>query len=173
MKSIWDNIRGLDYLCTLPFVRTNGFGAIGHSLGGHNSVFTAVFEERIKVVISSCGLDSFVDYYGGDPKVWQPERGWCQVRYMPALTNYAGRLLEIPFDFPELIGALTPRSCLVSAPIGDTIPALWTAYGITLALRQREQTGAGQFLDIAMYDTMANGSKLLLQPGRFIENRSD
>ena len=43
----------------------------------------------------------------------------------------------------------------VAAPIGDTIPALWTAYGISLALRQREQTGAGQFLDMAMYDTMA------------------
>jgi len=42
----------------------------------------------------------------------------------------------------------------VGAPIGDTIPALWTAYGITLALRQREQTGLGQFLDIAMYDAM-------------------
>lgn len=43
----------------------------------------------------------------------------------------------------------------VSAPIGDTIPALWTAYGVTLALRHRDQTGTGQFLDIAMYDTMA------------------
>jgi dienelactone hydrolase len=120
MKSIWDNIRGLDYLSTLPFVKTNGFGAIGHSLGGHNSVFTAVFDERIKVVVSSCGLDAFVDYYGGDPQVWKPERGWCQTRYMPALTNYAGRLAEIPFDFHELIGALAPRLCFISAPVGDT-----------------------------------------------------
>lgn len=120
MKSIWDNIRGLDYLSTLPFVKTNGFGAIGHSLGGHNSVFTAVFDERIKVVVSSCGLDSFVDYYGGDPKVWQPERGWCQQRYMPRLANYAGRLDSIPFDFHELIGAIAPRTCFISAPKGDS-----------------------------------------------------
>lgn len=120
MKAIWDNLRGLDYLLTLPFVRTNGFGAIGHSLGGHNGVFTALFDDRIKVVVSSCGLDSFVDYYGGDPKVWQPERGWCQVRYMATLTNYAGRLAEIPFDFHELIGALAPRACFISAPVGDS-----------------------------------------------------
>jgi dienelactone hydrolase len=120
MKSIWDNIRGLDYLSTLPFVKTNGFGAIGHSLGGHNSVYTAVLDERIKVVVSSCGLDSFLDYYGGDPQVWKPERGWCQLRYMPALTNYTGRLPEIPFDFHELIGALAPRVCFISAPLGDT-----------------------------------------------------
>jgi dienelactone hydrolase len=120
MKSIWDNMRGLDYLSTLPFVRTNGFGTIGHSLGGHNSVFTAVFDERIQAVVSSCGLDAFVDYYGGDPAVWKPERGWCQERYMPRLAEYAGRLEEIPFDFPELIGALAPRACFISAPQGDT-----------------------------------------------------
>jgi hypothetical protein len=79
-----------------------------------------VFDERIKVVVSSCGLDSFLDYYGGDPKVWQPERGWCQQRYMPALTNYAGHLMDIPFDFYELIGALAPRMCFINAPLGDT-----------------------------------------------------
>ena len=47
------------------------------------------------------------------------------------------------------------RPMQVAAPIGDTIPALWTAYGITLALRHRDQTGTGQFLDMAMYDAMA------------------
>jgi hypothetical protein len=44
MKAIWDNIRGLDLLESLPFVSTNGFGTIGHSLGGHNSIYTAVFD---------------------------------------------------------------------------------------------------------------------------------
>lgn len=120
MKAIWDNIRGLDYLASLPFVQTNGFGAIGHSLGGHNGIFTAVFDERIRVVVSSCGLDSFVDYYAGDASVWKPERGWCQQRYMPKLLAYAGRLDQLPFDFAEVIGALAPRVCLINAPKGDT-----------------------------------------------------
>ncbi len=135
MKSIWDNMRGLDYLTTLPFVKTNGFGAMGHSLGGHNSVFTAVFDERIKVVVSSCGLDSFLDYYGGDPNVWKPERGWCQVRYMPNLLNYAGRLEDIPFDFHELIGALAPRVCFISAPLGDSNFKWRSVEGIANAAR--------------------------------------
>lgn len=120
MKSIWDNIRGIDLLSSLPFVNTNGFGAIGHSLGGHNGVYTAAFEPRIKVIVTSCGLDSFRDYYDGDPKVWQPERGWCQQRYMPRLAAYRGRLQEIPFDFHEIIGALAPRAVFISAPIGDS-----------------------------------------------------
>jgi hypothetical protein len=112
MKAIWDNIRGLDLLASLPFVRTNGFGAIGHSLGGHNSVYTAVFDERIKVVVTSCGLDSYRDYMDGNIK------GWTSTRYMPKLLNYP--LAEIPFDFHEMIGALAPRACFISAPYDDT-----------------------------------------------------
>src|SRR6185436_10126200 len=34
MKAIWDNIRALDLLESLPFVKKAKFGAIGHSLGG-------------------------------------------------------------------------------------------------------------------------------------------
>jgi hypothetical protein len=104
MKAVWDNIRGLDLLESLPFVKRSGFGAIGHSLGGHNAVHTAVFDTRIKVIVSSCGLDSYLDYYGGDPKRWQPEQGWCQTRYMPRLAGFAGRLADIPFDFHEMRG---------------------------------------------------------------------
>jgi dienelactone hydrolase len=120
MKAIWDNVRALDLLDSLPYVRKGRFGVIGHSLGGHNAVFTAVFDERIKVLISSCGFDSFVDYYGGNPDNWQPGRGWCQERYIPRLAQYRGRLEEIPFDFPELIGALAPRRVFINAPLNDS-----------------------------------------------------
>jgi predicted dienelactone hydrolase len=120
MKAVWDNIRALDVLETLPFVRPGRFGAIGHSLGGHNAVYTAVFEPRIAVVVSSCGLDSYLDYYAGNPAVWQPGKGWCQERYMPRLAEYAGRLEQIPFDFHELIGALAPRPVFISAPLRDS-----------------------------------------------------
>lgn len=119
MKAIWDNIRGLDLLDSLPFVRKKRFGAIGHSLGGHNAIYTAVFDPRIQVVVSSCGFDSFLDYYGGDPANWQSGRGWCQTRYLPRLADYRGSLAEIPFDFHELIGALAPRPVFVSAPLHD------------------------------------------------------
>lgn len=112
MKAIWDNLRGLDLLESLPYVNQGRFAAIGHSLGGHNAVFTAAFDERIKVVVSSCGLDSFLDYMDGDIK------GWTSERYMPRLLDY--RLEDIPFDFHEVIAALAPRRVLLSAPFGDT-----------------------------------------------------
>jgi dienelactone hydrolase len=119
MKAIWDNMRGLDMLEALPFVRKGKLAAIGHSLGGQNAIYTAVFDPRISVVVSSCGFDSFLDYYGGDPAVWQPERGWCQTRYMPRLADYRGRLGDIPFDFHELIAALARRPLFVNAPLRD------------------------------------------------------
>jgi len=121
LKAVWDNMRGLDLLESLPFVNAKaGFGAIGHSLGGHNSIYTAVFDQRIKVIVSSCGLDSYLDYMSGNPKVWEPEKGWCQTRYMLKLASYRGRLEEIPFDFHEMVGALAPRVCFISAPLKDS-----------------------------------------------------
>lgn len=121
MKAIWDNARGLDVLESLDFINADrGFGAIGHSLGGHNGIYTAVFDDRIAVVVSSCGFDSFLDYYDGAEQVWYFGQGWCQIRYMPKMSDYRGRLEAIPFDFHELLGALAPRPLVVNAPLHDS-----------------------------------------------------
>lgn len=120
MKAIWDNSRGLDLLASLAYVNdTRGFGAIGHSLGGHNAMYTAIFDDRISAVVSSCGFDSFLHYYGGAEDNWYFGKGWCQIRYMPRLSNYRGKLETIPFDFHELLGALAPRPLFVNAPLND------------------------------------------------------
>jgi len=114
MKAIWDNIRGLDYLETLPFVDASvGFATIGHSLGGHNSIYTASFEPRIKVVVTSCGFDSLLDYYGGNIK------GYVQERYMLKMENYLGHPQDVPWDYYELIAALAPRHLFINAPLRD------------------------------------------------------
>jgi len=121
MKAVWDNSRGLDLLASLPCVATNrGFGVIGHSLGGHNGLFTAAFDTRISVIATSCGFDSFRDYFDGREGVWQPGRGWCQDRYMPRLAQYRGRLAEIPFDFSQVLAAIAPRPVFVYAPLDDS-----------------------------------------------------
>jgi glycogen debranching enzyme len=112
MKAVWDNTRAIDLLESLDFVIPESVGAIGHSLGGHNAIYTAVFDQRIRVVATSCGFDSFLDYKEGDI------RGWTSTRYMPHLLQY--ELREIPFDFHELVGALAPRGLYVSAPLGDS-----------------------------------------------------
>lgn len=128
MKAIWDNIRSLDVLESLPFVQRGRFGTVGHSLGGHNSVYTAVFDERLQVVVSSCGLDSYVDYMEGDI------RGWAQERYMPRIAQYP--LAEIPFDFHEMIAALAPRVCFINAPKNDSNFRWKSAAAVAEAARQ-------------------------------------
>ena len=54
---------------------------IGHSLGGHNAIFTALFDRRLKAVVSSCGFNAFSHYYKGNIA------GWSHRGYMPLLAN--------------------------------------------------------------------------------------
>ncbi|HUS35216.1 MAG TPA: alpha/beta hydrolase [Verrucomicrobiae bacterium] len=112
MKAIWDNVRGLDLLTTYAGCDPESFAAIGHSLGGHNSLYTAAFDPRLKVVVTSCGFDSFHDYMNGNIK------GWTSPRYMPKLLDYAPD--KYPFDFDTVLQAIAPRRVFVNAPKGDT-----------------------------------------------------
>jgi dienelactone hydrolase len=114
MKAIYDNIRAVDLLQALPDVDPDRIGCIGHSLGGHNSIFTAVFDARIKAVVSNCGFTRFHKYYGGKLK------GWESPRYMPRIASvYGSDPDRVPFDFTEIVAALAPRAFLASAPIRD------------------------------------------------------
>jgi hypothetical protein len=115
MKAIWNNIRALDLLESLAQVDKSRIGAIGHSLGGHNSLFTAVFDDRIKAVISSCGFTPFHDYYRGNLK------GWTSDRYMPRIRHdYQNDPDKVPFDFYEVVAALAPRGLYSNSPLYDS-----------------------------------------------------
>ena len=54
----------------------------------------------------------------------------------------------------EITGAPDGPPQMVGDNIGDSVPGVWTALGIMLALEQRRKTGRGQHLDMAMYDCM-------------------
>ena len=114
MKAIWNNLRAVDVLSSLSEVDPERIGVIGHSLGGHNAIFTALFEPRIKAVVSSCGFNAFPFYYKGNIA------GWSHKGYMPRLKEtYQLDLRQVPFDFPELIGALAPRAFFTNSPLHD------------------------------------------------------
>lgn len=115
MKAIWDNMRAIDMLEGLSQVDPKRIGCIGHSLGGHNTMFTGVFDERIKALVSNCGFTRFPKYYGGALK------GWTSDRYMPLINNtYNNNPNLVPFDFPEIVAAFAPRAFLASSPKGDS-----------------------------------------------------
>jgi hypothetical protein len=39
---------------------------------------------------------------------------------MPRLAEYRGKLDRLPFDFPDVLSAITPRPVFVNAPRGDS-----------------------------------------------------
>jgi acetyl esterase/lipase len=115
MKAIWNNIRAVDLLQSLPQVDKTRIGVIGHSLGGHNALFTAVFDERLKAVVTSCGFTPFHDYYKGDLK------GWTSDRYMPRIREvYSNNPDRVPFDFYEILAVIAPRGIFSNSPVRDS-----------------------------------------------------
>lgn len=115
MKGIWCHLRAVDLLESLPEVDPERIGCCGLSLGGHNALFLAAFDPRMKVVVTSSGFDSFQDYMDGDLT------GWCQPRYMPAIRDVFDKDADrLPFDFPEVLAAIAPRSVYVHAPRDDS-----------------------------------------------------
>jgi hypothetical protein len=114
MKAVWDNIRGIDLLCSMPQTDALRIGAAGHSLGGHNSLFTAAFDTRIRCVVTNCGFTSFAKYYNGNLS------GWWGPRYMPKIQHEFPTPHTMPFDFHDVLTAVAPRAVYVSAPLQDS-----------------------------------------------------
>ena len=54
----------------------------------------------------------------------------------------------------EITGAPGGAPQMVGDNIGDTVPGVWSALGVMLALEARHKTGKGQHVDMAMYDCM-------------------
>jgi len=114
MKGIWNHMRCIDLLSARDDVDPTRIGAIGHSLGGHNAIFLATFDPRVKAVVSSCGWTPFHDYYRGDLK------GWAGERYVPRIREVYGLDPDrVPWDYYEMIAALAPRAFFTSSPMRD------------------------------------------------------
>ena len=114
MKGIVNHRRAVDVLESLPFVDRQNIGVIGHSLGGHNALFLAAFEPRIRAIVSSCGFNVFAKHAKGDV------RAWSSRSYMPRIREiYKDDPKKIPFDFTEVLAILAPRAVFVNAPLHD------------------------------------------------------
>ncbi len=55
-KDIWDVMRSVDYLQSLPYVNPKGIGCTGWSWGGHVTLFAAAFDERIAAAVPNGGV---------------------------------------------------------------------------------------------------------------------
>ncbi|MFH0965410.1 MAG: alpha/beta hydrolase family protein [Planctomycetota bacterium] len=72
---VWDAMRAIDVLQTLPEVYPDRIGVFGHSLGGETAMFLAALDTRIKVTV-------FSGYLHG----YDPAQG-CPCHVVPGLEN--------------------------------------------------------------------------------------
>lgn len=123
MQAVFNNMRCIDYLQSRPDVDKDRIGAIGHSLGGHTAMFLAAFDQRVKMVVSSCGWTPF-EYYNAGKAVTErfgSKLGpWAQDRYMPLVRErFQSDPAQLPFNFDELIATLAPRYFFSNSPLHD------------------------------------------------------
>ena len=59
---VTDNIRGVDLLCSLPFVDANRIGATGASGGGNQTMWLTALDERIKAGMPVVSVGTFESY---------------------------------------------------------------------------------------------------------------
>lgn len=123
MAAIFYHMRCVDLLTARKDVDPDRIGVIGHSLGGHNAMFVGAFDERLKVVVSSCGWTQ-LEYYDIGPAANERYGGrlgpFAQDRYMPLFRdkyNLDGD--KIPFNFHEIIALLAPRAFFSNSPLND------------------------------------------------------
>lgn len=132
-KGIWDAARAVDFLVAQREVDSDRVGVIGHSLGGHSSIFAAAFDERIVACVSNCGLTTFAD----NPKRTE----WCRDRwyvYLPALRPLFLAGLAAPFDMHEMVALVAPRAFLNISSLTDSSCPLSARALQELAVRVRE-----------------------------------
>lgn len=104
-RMLWDGMRALDVLASLPQVDPSRLGCIGHSLGAKEALYLAAFDERVKVAVSSEGG------VGLSMSNWEAD--W-----------YLGPQIQTPgfkHDHHELLALISPRAYLwIAGDSADT-----------------------------------------------------
>jgi pimeloyl-ACP methyl ester carboxylesterase len=110
-KDAWDTMRAIDYLQTLDFIDPHNIGMVGHSYGGHSTLFTAALEPRIKAAWANGPVSDFLRH----GLHWAVPKGAGNSQSLPAMRPHVlDRTLEPPVTFYEFTALIAPRPLVVA-----------------------------------------------------------
>ncbi len=113
-KFTYEHSIAIDVLQSLDEVDDNRIGALGHSLGGHGSMFLAAYDDRIKAAASNCGGA----FFRHNPRVLDWSRGRWYIYFKP-IRDGLRRGEMPPIDFHEIIALIAPRAFLDVSGLND------------------------------------------------------
>jgi len=153
-RRAWAASRCIDYLHTLPFVKTNQIALTGHSRNGKTSLIGAAFDQRVNAVISSssgaggaCSYRFFSETQFGEgiENITRAFPDWLH----PRLRFFAGREHKLPVDQPQLLACIAPRPCLISSALNDGVESIWAIeHTYRSAWRAYDLLGRGNDLNL-------------------------
>jgi hypothetical protein len=135
---VWDGIRAIDYLTTRPEIDPTRIAAAGNSGGGAQAAYLALFEPRIRAVVSSCYITRWRELWSG-PGPQDSEQIW---------PGFISRGL----DFADFATALAPRPFLITSAIRDYFPIAGARATLRESRRLFDLLGAGQSVDFFAFD---------------------
>jgi dienelactone hydrolase len=148
--TVWDTMRLIDYVETLPGADASKIGLIGFSKGGMETYLAAAVDPRIKVAIPCIGVQSF--RWALDNDSWQSRAGTFKV----ALDTAAGATADVTFlrhfydkvapgvyaefDGPAMVPLIAPRPLLT---INGEVDPRTPMPGLKLCLDAAKKAYAG------------------------------
>lgn len=97
---VWDLMRLVDFLCTVPGIDAAHIGCTGMSGGGQQTLYLAAMDDRIKVAITS-------GYFYGFKEALMLQPGNCSCNFVPMMWR--------TMDMGDLGALIAPRALLVES----------------------------------------------------------
>src|SRR5690606_1498519 len=94
---VWDAMRAIDVLQSLPGVAADRIGCIGISGGGTTTLFTSALDTRVKAAVIASYLNTFRE------SILAVRH--CECNYVPGILRYA--------EMPDIACAIAPRALFV------------------------------------------------------------
>ncbi len=108
---VLEQIRAIDVLQQLEYVKKDAFGAMGNSLGGCATLYLTAMDERVKAAVVSTGISpSATNIYRSVNK-----QDWIT----PQVVNEMRKNGLPPWDLHEVLALCAPRAVLCLEPFND------------------------------------------------------